>query len=344
MKRNVLGICLCTILVVSVCSSIVDASILTPWQLLEDSPVPVERGGFGGAALNGYVYSIGGCASGCSPADAQSLVHRYDPASDAWEQVASMNTARHSLGAVALDGYIYAIGGHVANSRSENERYDPSGNTWTTLASKPTAVSDFGIAAWGGEVYCFGGNRSASIQSVIEVYNPSAGWRSPGNMPAAGLDMAAAALGEYIYQAGGYDVSTATALDHLWAYDPVGQTWDTALPSMNVARANHELAVVGNYLFAIGGWNETDGQLSSVEWWTPGASEWVFDESLNIPRHGFASGVIGNSIYAFGGSAQSPITSMESTTVIPEPCSLLLVGAGAGLVGLLRRRRPIRPI
>ena len=174
------------------------AQALSPWEI-KNGTIPAPTVCFGGAAVGGMLYAIGGQGPACPPYG-DTIVQRYDPAADTWTAVASMPTARHSLDAVALDGYIYALGGHVINSRSENERYDPAANSWTSLASKPTAGSGLGVAAFGGKIYTFGGNRYGTMQSVIEVYDPAANsWESVGNMPTAGEPWDAAVLGDRIY-------------------------------------------------------------------------------------------------------------------------------------------------
>jgi len=271
---------------------------LGPWEL-QGSSMFATTHGFGAAAVGSYVYAFGGQAPGPY---GNSVAQRYDPASDTWVEVASMPTARHSLKAVELDGYIYAIGGHVFNSRRENERYDPTTNSWQSLAAKPTAVSGLGVTAFGGKIYTFGGNRYGSWQSVIEVYDPGANtWRSAGNMPEAGEPWDAVAIGDRIYLAGGNGfASEGGTASHLWAYDPISGTWDTNLPTLNVARSSPELVSVNNTLFAIGG-SSDGGPLSSVECWSPGDSSWTLCESLNVARVGHETAAIGQTIYAFGG-------------------------------------------
>jgi N-acetylneuraminic acid mutarotase len=300
------------------------ARILSPWQMRSD--MTVGRHALSGAAVGGHIYSMGGCGTSCSPSDAHNTVERYNPTTDTWEKVAPMPTARHSLSCAVVDGYIYAIGGHVANSRSENQRYDPSTNTWQSMASKPTAVSGCGVAAFSGKIYAFGGNRYGSYQSVIEMYDPQTNtWQSVGNMPAAGNPWRAATLGDKIY------VRQTAFTDTVWAYDPVAGTWDTSLPRLNIARSCSELVAVGDYLFAIGG-GTAGGPLASVEWWTPGALNWTLDESLNIPRHQFGAAAIGNTIYAVGGYPPGNLASTESAVLVLEPTDPPVADAGDDVV------------
>jgi hypothetical protein len=179
-------------------------------------------------------------------------------------------------------------------------------------------VSGPGIAAFGGKIYTFGGNRYGSRQSVIEVYDPCTNTWPPelvDHMPAAGEPWAAATLGDKIYLAGG---SFQGSADHLWCYDPATRLWDTNLPKLNIPRSAHELVVVNDCLFAIGG---SGPPLNSVEWWRPGDTHWTLDESLNVARGYLGAESISNTIYAFGGVESGILSSVESA-VICEPTAI----------------------
>ena len=58
-------------------------------------------------ALDGRVYVFGGETRRRTFAEAE----RYDPAAERWEALPPMPTARHGLGAAAVDGAIYAVAG-----------------------------------------------------------------------------------------------------------------------------------------------------------------------------------------------------------------------------------------
>ena len=76
------------------------------------------------------VYAIGGYG-GSQNTSCLSSVERFDPATNTWEQVASMNEGRRALAAVSLPDGIYAIGGYNGKDYiSSIERYDILRNEW----------------------------------------------------------------------------------------------------------------------------------------------------------------------------------------------------------------------
>jgi hypothetical protein len=90
--------------------------------------MPTGRSGVGVAVLKGKMYVIGGETFGDQRVATYRTVERYDPETDAWDQVPSMPTARHGLGAGAVGGSIYAVsGGPVVGwtFSAINERYTP---------------------------------------------------------------------------------------------------------------------------------------------------------------------------------------------------------------------------
>ena len=94
----------------------------------------------------------------------------YDPASDTWAPIASMNLIRYSVGgALGADGRIYAIGGWVGGDSASVEAYDPSTDTWSFAAPMSSGRDGFAaVLGPDGRTYAIGG---ASLSSV-EAYTP----------------------------------------------------------------------------------------------------------------------------------------------------------------------------
>ena len=85
------------------------------------APMPRGLDHMGTTVLNGKVYLIGGFIGGGVHRDGQNTAFEYDPKLDSWRVLAPMKAGRGSVGAVAIDGKIHAIGGR-----------DPAGTTVTT--------------------------------------------------------------------------------------------------------------------------------------------------------------------------------------------------------------------
>ena len=75
-----------------------------------------------------------------------SSVECYNPDTDTWSPVASMNQARYYPGLVSHDGALYAIGGYEADTI---EVYNTDTNTWTVMDSRLEAKVEFHGACLG---------------------------------------------------------------------------------------------------------------------------------------------------------------------------------------------------
>ncbi|XP_078371894.1 kelch-like protein 11 [Oculina patagonica] len=115
--------------------------------------------------FQGLLYIIGG-------SNKESIVHKYNPDTNLWQKVASLNVARYTA---ADRNSLYAIGGYSADGYSDIvERFDPGKNCWSRLASTHVKrVLGCGTVV-NGKVFVFGGIDSrTSYAKVIEVYDPA---------------------------------------------------------------------------------------------------------------------------------------------------------------------------
>lgn len=94
--------------------------------------------------LNGKIYRIAGCVSGCSTAT--NTVEVYDIASNTWSPAAPYPLTLGWLSAIAYNGYIYTAGGLFTDSTNtlKTYQYDPASNTWDDLA-----IADLPQTRWG---------------------------------------------------------------------------------------------------------------------------------------------------------------------------------------------------
>ncbi len=106
------------------------------WQDWTDrSPMPLPRNHFGGVALDGKLYTVGGQHGhdGCQNGQNLPYLHRYDPVTDEWTRLADMlrDDSHMEGGIFTIDGKIYSIGGQSQGALTE--RYDPLTDRWEIL-------------------------------------------------------------------------------------------------------------------------------------------------------------------------------------------------------------------
>ena len=141
------------------------------------APMPTVRVHSGVAVVNGVLYVIGGWVNDGglnSHLGRLSTVEAYDPATDRWTTKAPMPTARAALGAAAVDGIIYAIGGfHEFVGVRTVEAYDPATDRWTTRTPMPVGRFAFGIGVLHGKIYVAAGADEASTTiAYLKHYDP----------------------------------------------------------------------------------------------------------------------------------------------------------------------------
>jgi len=145
------------------------------------------------------------------------------------EKLAALPIAASSLGAVACAGHLYVYGGHIApvhtySTEAVTGRFFRRPLTGGDWEELPAgpALQGMNIATHGGKIYRVGG---------MDPRN------KPGE-PAENFSVASAAC-----------------------FDPATKRW-ADLPPLPEPRSSHDLAVVGDTLYVVGGWNMLghDGQ------------------------------------------------------------------------------------
>ena len=127
-----------------------------------------------------------------------------------------------SFGAATSDGFVYVYGGHMGNAHDYSTA-TVSGAMWRLSLKRldswetlpgSTPVQSPGVAEWKGNILLVGGMQ-------------------PQNEPGS--------------------KGRLLSLDHAAMFDPAKKAW-AKLPSLPEPRSSHALVVVGDELYAIGGW------------------------------------------------------------------------------------------
>ena len=199
------------------------------------APMPTARNYAGMAVLDGKLYAAGGQLENQAVLVTANLVERYDLATNAWEAVSSMLTARAQFGMAVLDGRLYAAGGvnEDDGALSSVERYDPATNAWEEVAPMAETRHE-DVAVLDGKLYAMGGINNGALGSV-ERYDPVTNvWEEVMPMATARFSHAVAVLDGKLYAVGGYSNGALGSVDR---YDPImTNVWEEAVP---MTRARH---------------------------------------------------------------------------------------------------------
>ena len=79
------------------------------WLKLTDLPLP--RSGVAACVIHGLLYIVGGRNNSPDGNVDSNAVDCYDPFVNAWHKCPNMSVPRNRVGAAAMDGLLYAVGG-----------------------------------------------------------------------------------------------------------------------------------------------------------------------------------------------------------------------------------------
>jgi len=248
---------------------------------------------------------------------------------NSWTTIASMPTARSSLGAAVIDGKIYVIGG----KDGVNEVYDPATNTWATKAPLPSQRTSFGIATYANKIYVIGGYANtttdgiSNLSGLVEVYDPATNsWETKTSMPTPRAQLTACTVNGKIYTLGGFENAFSgkcSAVNEV--YDPETDTWSTKKPMLADMYA-HCAVALGDKIYVI--WGQSGGQSGS---YLSGPWNQIYDTKTNTwtlgatppkPVHRSAAAVTSGlyapqKIYVIGGEVG--FMQATNTTQIYDP-------------------------
>ncbi|NWU90613.1 KLD7A protein, partial [Upupa epops] len=126
------------------------------WHQLCHMPPEVVSQGCAMCSMFNYLFVVAGCEGRGRTQRPSNRVFCYDPLTNIWREICSLNQARPHCKLVALDGHLYAIGGECLYTV---ERYDPRQDRWTFTA--PLPHDTFAVAhtatVCDGEIYVTGG-------------------------------------------------------------------------------------------------------------------------------------------------------------------------------------------
>ena len=151
--------------------------------------------------FQGFLFVVGGVTS---EKLVVGKVHKYNPDTDLWQEVAPMSVARTGMCVVADESSMYSIGGWSRNGVVDVvEKYDPERNSWNRVAStREKKMYCCGVMV-NSKVFLFGGLKSTAptvTSTLTEIYDPvSDVWTSVQYTPLRSLPVCAVSLKQDIF-------------------------------------------------------------------------------------------------------------------------------------------------
>jgi N-acetylneuraminic acid mutarotase len=315
----------------------------TPPYWSKAAPASLPRQELYPEVLNGKIYVAGGLLNPNTGYSAH--FEAYDPAADAWTQLATLPEARHHITLSAVKGTIYGVGGFSGGFPNWQAQptvfaYDPSANTWTRGVDLKLARAEGVAAVVGDKLYLIGGRVRAAgnsrhfndhIDSVRnEVFDPvTRQWSLRADAPTLRNSAASAVIDGKIYVVGGRQFlknadgsPRQVNVANLEVYDPSLDRWEKRA-SMPQAQGGLAATAANGKLYVFGGEQWVPEQKVFAESWVydPKTDKWDALPPLPTPRHGLGAAAVGNRIYVFGGALRTggnTATATHEVLVLPE--------------------------
>jgi hypothetical protein len=282
----------------------------------------------GTANPNGYIY---GFAGGTTGGGTSVTAYYAKPASDgtipasgagSWTATTSIPNPTSYSSAYFDKGFIYLAGGTAGNNGSiVSVQVNADGsipNSWasnqglTSIRDSPTTV-----IAQGNIYVCGGYSSSAPVGdcSFGVVNNGGSGspssWTNPQGLPTGRTFGSATAANGYLYYLasctnadcgpGPGSEQTTVYYTKILSDGSLTNPWTSATNAMPLARGQSSVAVVGNYIYAIGGWNTSQGPTNSVMYSLLDASTGAPGTWTNSSSYNTLTNTRGSSAVAYNG-------------------------------------------
>lgn len=264
------------------------------------APMPNPRNHVAAAAVDGKVYAIGGQYNENESSGLQSDVHRYDPAANTWQKVASLPVARSHSVAVVQGGQLLVVGGTLPGNVASPDvtSYSPRDNVWSKLPSLPSGRKTPVAAVSNGTMYVTGGSHSVTTWAG----RFSNRWEASSAMPVALGEVAGGTVGKTLYLVG--ESNNATL-----ALDLSTGTWKSGLAVRPYPGHHHAAEVINGRLHLFGGLGSGAGKQQIYD---PATNKWTLGPDMPFAAGSSASALIGGKVYVAGGIVGSTTTTRSA--------------------------------
>ena len=177
-----------------------------------------------------FIYVTGGRFRGKT----LNFIERYNCSTDSWEDMPDMQEHRGSHGSVAINQYLYILGGGGLHSNlTSGEKINCNSFVSEPLSPMLNCRHAFSVVSYDNRyIFTIGGWENGSICCTqIEKFDTETSeWTACASMPTGRRLFGAAVCGSKIYCFGGKREDLVWDSDVLEIYDILTNTWSTGLP------------------------------------------------------------------------------------------------------------------
>ncbi len=156
-----------------------EAALIGPTEVFDGSAwrdgeaIPTRRDHLSAASDGRSLFTVGGRF--LSPGALSAALERFDPATNAWERLPAMPTARGGQGAAMAAGRLVVAGGEDPTGVYEEvEAYDLAAQRWSTLPTLPTPRHGLAVERVGNQVVALVGGTAYGVapSAVVQALAP----------------------------------------------------------------------------------------------------------------------------------------------------------------------------
>lgn len=269
----------------------------------------VGRGGTTSVIVNDNIYVSNGYQEDSGNAK---FIEKYNITNNKWSVLNSTLLPRRFANSETYDNKIYIFNGW---GNSHLEIVDLATNTITKGATNRSYTGNAGSAIYNGKIYVFGGSGLNGAETTVfsnkfQYYDIASNtWNPLPDMPTA-RETRGKIVNDKLYVIGGFNGTPSRLIN---VYDLKTNLWVDKY-TMPVAIAGHSLAVSGNKIFIIGGFNNQ----SFLAYFDTTTNKLYQLSSNMIPRRYSTTEVYNNKLYIIGGSTTSLLKSSIKSTQVAD--------------------------
>ncbi len=289
------------------------------WQVVGNMPEPVS----GGEAVvhDSLIFILGGFSD--KKNSSVTSIWAYNPRNNTWKNSGNMKVGRQNFIAGSYNGNIIYFGGaaHSAQDASSLELWNDSSNPSVFGRDNMFNRSYATGQIIGSNLYVFGGNMMGGDSDYLFVYNLDSSKVSYSARSVFGqfspLSQMSVAVGNKIFIFGG---ALGVLLKSVYVFDISNHNFSKAPVQLSTPRASGAAVYADGKIYIIGGVDETNEALSSVDVLNVNGQNGEAEDGpeLRYSRSNLMAVNYYGTIYVFGGDDKDgqPVPQVEKLTVV----------------------------